>query len=230
MVLDLALMLRIVALKLHRTYIFIALFALLNLFYDGIGLVLNTQSEDFSRVVFLSRFVFAVVYPLVLWDLFEEASPAIDKLRKFAVSRMINSMIFICLWGLLIAAFTSNDGDRMSYVMQLSVIVWTGSVAAALAFLWVMRKGVRLNSLPLPHNTTIWSRYFTVVLIIEACSCVLLLVLSSLSGEQNKLSEPIAQISDSVFGICEIALTVWCVMKLRPANSDETNVPAKVSP
>lgn len=230
MVLDLALMLRILGLKLHRTYVFIALFALLNLLYDGVGLALNTQSEDFSRVVFVSRFVFAVVYPLVLWDLFEEATPIIDKLRKFAVSRMINSMVFICIWGLLIAAFTSNDTDRMSYVIQLSVIVWTGSVAAALAFLWVMRKGVKLNNFVLPHNTTIWTRYFAVILIIEACSCVLLLVLSSLHGAQDKFSEPIAQIGDSVFGLCEIALTAWCVLKLRPANSDASNVPAKVSP
>ncbi len=230
MVLDLALMLRIVGLKLHRTYLFITLFALLNLFYDAVGLILNTQSEEFSRVVFLSRFVFAVVYPLVLWDLFEEARPQIDKLRKFAMTRMINSMVFICLWGLLIAAFTSGDGDHMAYVVQLSMIVWTGSVAAALAFLWVMRKGLRVNSLAIPRNTLIWSRYFSIVLIIEACSCVLILILSSLRGSQSNLTEPIAQATDSIFQVCEIGLTVWCVLKLRPANSDVTDVPAKVNP
>jgi|GEM_PF-1641590 len=231
MVMDLVLMGRILALKLHRTYFFISLFAVLSLFYDGVGLMLGTRTEDFIRVVILSRFLYAVVYPLVLWDLFEEAKPLVEKLRRLAMSRMISSLIFITLWGLLIAAFTGGDDSEQShYLMRLAFVVWTGSVAASLAFLWVMRRGIRANtSWQLPHNTNIWFRFFQLLLVIEAVSCALNLLLPSVKAMGSNLGDPISQASDPVLQFCEILLTGWCVFKLRPLPSNDTDLPAKVN-
>lgn len=230
MVLDLFLMVRIVALKLHRTYLFITLFALLTLFYDGVALVLGIQSEDYTRVLILSRFLYAVVYPLVLWDLFEEAKPVVEKLRKLAMTRMISSMIFIALWGLLIAEFTGGNSEQGGYAVRLAIVIWTGSVAAALAFLWVMRRGIKANEFQLPRNTTVWFRYFAWLLGIEAVSCVLELVLPALKAIGSTLVEPIAQISDPALQLSEIALTLWCIFRLRGASPGTTDVPANVNP
>jgi hypothetical protein len=229
MALDLFLMVRIVALKLHRTYMFIALFALLSLFYDAVGLVLGTRSEEFTRVVILSRFLYALVYPLVLWDLFEEAKPPLEKLRKPAMTRMISSVIFISLWGLLITAFTGDTGEQGGYPMRLAIVIWTGSVAAALAFLWVMRRGIKANQLQLPHNTAVWFRYFSWLLAMEAVFCVLELVLPYLKAMASNLVEPIAQVSEPVLQLSEIALTTWCIFKLRAVSPDVTDVPANVN-
>jgi hypothetical protein len=230
MALDLALMLRIVILKLHRTYFFIALFALLSLFYDGVGLALGIQSEAYTRVVILSRFLYAIVYPLVLWDLFEEAKPVVEKLRKLAMTRMISSMIFISLWGLLIAFFTADNGEQGGYSIRLAIVIWTGSVAAGLAFLWVMKRGIKVNQFQLPRNTAVWFRYFALLLGIEAASCALELVLPSMKAMGSNLVEPIAQVSEPILQISEIAVTIWCIFKLRPVSPDVTDVPADVNP
>ena len=229
MVLDLVLLLRILTLKLRRTYMFITLFALLSLFYDGVELVMGSESPDFRGVSVLSRFVYAIVYPLVSWDLFEEAKQTVDKVRKMAMSRMMTSLLFISLWGLLIAAFTGgDDGDQSQYLMRLAVIVWTGSVASALAFLWVMRRGMKANQWELPWNTTIWYRFFALVLAIQAISCVLSLGLQFVHGESPNLAETIAQSGDVVLQVFGIALTAWCVYKLRAVPSDASNVPVDV--
>lgn len=231
MVLDLVLMLRILGLKLHRTYSFISLFALLSVFYDGVGLVLGIQSDEFIRVGFLSRFLYAVVYPLALWDVFEEAKPLVEKLRKLAMTRMISSMIFISLWGLLIAAFTGGNNEQAGgYSIRLAVVIWTGSVAASLAFLWVMRRGIKVNQFQLPRNTAVWFRYFAWLLGIEAVSCLLELVLPSMKAMGSSLTEPLAQVSDSLLQISEIALTAWCIFRLRGASPGTTDVPANVNP
>ena len=228
MVLDAVLLLRIAQLKLSRTYVFILLFALLNLFYDGVEIWMGRDSIQFTRVAIYSRFVYAIVFPLTTWDLFEEAKPMIDKIRRLAMTRMISSLLFITLWGLLIAAFTGEDGDSSQYMMRLALVVWTGSVAATLAFLWVMRKGIKAGPLPLPYNTKVWLRFFQILLVIEAVSCVLLLVVQSVQGMGAKVVEAIEQVSDPLFILSGILVTGWCVIKLRPIPSDASDVPADV--
>ncbi len=227
MLLDLALMLRILILKLQRTYLFITLFAVLALLYDGVELYLGSQSDDFVQVSLLSRFIYAIVFPLAIWDLFEEAKPFIEKLRRLAMSRMVSSLLFISIWALLIAAFTGGDDDAQShYMVRLAFILWTGSVAASLAFLWVMRRGMKANKWTLPKNTRVWLKFFQLLLILEAVSCVLEFVLPSMKAMGSKLVEPIAQVSDVTLQVCVIVLTVWCIFSLRPVPADAPNVPA----
>jgi hypothetical protein len=227
MLLDLVLMLRILSLKLQRTYIFITLFAVLGLLYDGVELFLGSQSEAFVQVSLLSRFIYAIVFPLAIWDLFEEAKPLIEKLRRMAMSRMMSSLLFISIWALLIAAFTGGDDDGQShYMVRLAFILWTGSVAASLAFLWVMRRGMKANQWSLPRNTGIWLRFFQLMLVLEAVSCILEFVLPTMKAMGSSIVEQIAQLSDVTLQICVIALTAWCAFRVRGVPSDAPNTPA----
>jgi uncharacterized Tic20 family protein len=231
MVLDVVLMLRILTLRLHRTYLFVTLFALLSLFYDGVEVLLGSQSDSFVQVILLSRFIYAIVFPLAIWDLFEEARPLVDKVRRMAMSRMISSLLFISLWGLLIAAFTGgDDGNQSHYMARFAFVAWTGTVAAALAFLWVMKKAIKANQWQLPRNTEIWVRFFQLLLVIEAVSCALDLLLPSLKAIGSNLADTIGQVSEPVLQVCAAVLTGWCVFNLRAVPSNAENVPADVKP
>jgi hypothetical protein len=230
MLLDLILLARILTLKLRQTYVFITLFALLGLFYDGAALYMGSESADFRDVAALSRFIYAIVFPLASWDLFEEARLTVDKVRKMAMSRMTTSLLFISLWGLLIAAFTgSDDGSEPQYLMRLAVVLWTGSIAASLAFLWVMRRGMKLNHWELPWNTMIWYRFFGLTLVIEAVSCALGIALQFVHSASPSLAAQISQISAVVLEAGGILLTAWCVFKLRAVPSDASKVPVDVN-
>ena len=229
MVLDLILMLRILTLKLRQTYTFITLFALMNLFYDGIELRLGDKSPEFQRVWFFSKFIFAVVYPLAAWDVFEEAKALLDQVRKIAMSRMITSLLFISLWGLLIAAFTGAEGENQSqYMMRLALIIWTGSVAAVLSFFWVMRRGIKMQPFELPKNTIIWRWYFQLLLIVEAISCLLYMAFEFVSSDSVKVAENLADVVYAALEVCVIALTCWCVYKLRRVSSEVPNTSINV--
>jgi len=229
MLFDLLLMVRILALKLRRTYTFITLFALMSLFYDGLALVMGVDSPEFRGVGVLSKLIYAIIFPLASWDLFEEAKLTVDKVRKMAMSRMMTSLLLISLWGLLIAAFTGpDDGAESQYLMRVSLIVWTGSIAASIAFLWVMRKGMKVNQWELPWNTVIWYRFFGLLLITEAASCALGLALQFVHSSSPGLAEQIAQVGDVVLEGFGILLTAWCVYKLRavPSDAKVENAPA----
>jgi hypothetical protein len=229
MFLDLLLMLRILTLRLRQTYVFITLFVLLSLFYDGVALLMGSESPEFRNVTLLSKFVYSIVYPLVAWDLFEEAKQTVDKVRKMAMSRMMTSLLFITLWGLLIAAFTGGeDSGQSMYLMRVSIVVWTGAIASALAFLWVMRKGTKVNNWELPRNTSIWYTYFGLILMIQAIWCVLSLGLGLVINQSPHLAETIDQGSDLVLNFFGILLTAWCTYKLRAVPSDASNVTVDV--
>jgi uncharacterized Tic20 family protein len=220
-VLDALLLLRILGLRLHRTYLFITLVAVLSLFYDAIGLALGPESERYFRVVILSKFLYAIVFPLAIWDVFEEAKPMVDKTRQMAMSRTIGSLIFITLWGLLIAALSAgDDNDQIGYLLRLAVIVWTGSVAAALAFLWVMRRSGKALSWDLPRNTRVWFRYFQLTLVIEAINCLLALVIPSVKSSGSALPAGVEDGFSIALQLADMLLVGWCVWKLRAIEPD----------
>ena len=230
MVLDLILMVRILVLKLRRTYLFITLFAFLSLFYDAIELAMGSDSPDFHGVWIFSKFVYGIVFPLAAWDLFEEAKPFIDKVRKLAMSRMITGLVFILFWGLLVAAFTGgNESGNSLYLVRVALFVWTGSVASVLAFLWVMKKGIKANNWELPWNTAIWYRYFQLLLVIEAFSCVRLMAFQILQDVAPKTIKTVDVVSDTAMQAFWLGLTGWCIYKLRAIPTTASNVQVDVN-
>src|SRR5579875_1216112 len=87
---DCALLLRILLLRLHRTYLFITLAAVLAVFFDGILLWLGPDSREFSRVFIYSRFLYIVVFPAAAWDVFEEAKGPVASLRRLGMRRLVS--------------------------------------------------------------------------------------------------------------------------------------------
>jgi hypothetical protein len=225
-VLDVILVLRILFLKLHKTYLFVTLVAVLSVFYDAIGLVLGLQTPAFAKVEIFSKFLYAIVYPLALWDLFEEARGPVEKIRKLAMSRFIGSLVLITLWGLLMASFTGGGNDTMfDFLMRLNMPIWLGSVAAALAFIWVMKRGIKANSLTLPHNTQVWLRFFQWMLALEGALCLFELIFLAVPNPAGEMTKNMEDSVSVVAQLTGMAITGWCVVKLRRTPADISDVP-----
>src|SRR5947209_14634311 len=124
--LDGLLLLRVLQLRLHRVYAFLTLACGLALFFDGVGLWLGTESEENMRVFLYSRFLYTFIYPLVAWDVFEQMSDQIGKLRRMAMGRLISGLVLTFVIGLLIAG-SADSGDSSSgdtTMSAIAVILW----------------------------------------------------------------------------------------------------------
>jgi hypothetical protein len=218
---DLLLLLRVVTLKLHRTYFFIALACLLSVFFDGVALWLGPDSDENLRVFLYSRFLYAFVYPVAAWDVFEEFTPHLAKLRRLAISRTITSLVLITLFGLALSAFlaSGNDADDSVFLKTLAIFVWTGSAAASLSFLWVMHKEMRAQKLSPPRNTFVWLVFYELVLLGEIVSCFVVQI-SSMFSAAGKEILTLALLS---YGM---SVTVWCAIKLRALPREAPSEPA----
>jgi hypothetical protein len=207
---DLLLLLRVVTLKLHRTYFFIALACLLSVFFDGIALWLGPESQENFRVFLYSRFLYAFVYPVAAWDVFEELAPHLAKLRRIAISRTITSMVLITLFGLALSAFlaSGSDADSSTFIKTLGVFVWTGSTAASLSFLWVMHKEMRAQKLSPPRNTFVWLLFYELILLGEIANCFLLQI-------AGIFSQTVAEILTLTLLTYGMGVTAWCAIQLR---------------
>jgi hypothetical protein len=216
---DVLLLLRVLFLKLHRPYVFITLFCLLEVFFDGIEFWLHPDSHEFERVFIYSRFLYPLVYPAAVWDVFEEAKAVLTKLRRLAISRTVSSLVLMTLLGLLMASFaaSSDNADSSAFVSTLAVIVWTGSITASLAFLWIMHRTLRTQKLETPHNTRVWMLFFEMWLISEAVSCFFLLLAQFKPG--------VGEIVEAVLLLYQIGITAWCIGKLRAVPSDVPSAP-----
>ncbi len=212
---DVVLMVRILALRLRRVYVFITLYALLNLLYDGLALKLGMESKEFGSVEVYWKFVEAVVFPLAAWDIFEEAKATVDSVRKLAMSRMATSLVFISIWGFLIGALAGSEKESGGTYKITALIVWSGSVAATLAFLWVMRRAMQAHNWELPRNTVVWNRFFLVMLAMSAVIGVMILVWPFLGENVAGIADKVENVMDIVLQTTGVVITGWCVFQLR---------------
>jgi hypothetical protein len=221
---DLLLLLRVLTLKLHRTYFFIALACLLSVFFDGIALWLGVDSQENFRVFLYSRFLYAFVFPVAAWDVFEEFTPHLTKLRRLAISRTITSLVLITLFGLALSAFLSSasDADDSTFTKTLAVFVWTGSAAASLSFLWVMHKEIRAQKLSPPRNTFVWLVFYELILLGEIVNCFLL----QIAGVFNQPAANAVTLALLTYGM---AITLWCAIKLRALHPEAPSEPANAN-
>jgi hypothetical protein len=220
---DLLLLLRVLTLKLHRTYFFIALACLLSVFFDGVALWLGPDSQENFRVFLYSRFLFAFVFPVAAWDVFEEFTPHLAKLRHLAISRTITSLVLITLFGLALSAFLASGSDAADdsiFIKTLAIFVWTGSAAASLSFLWVMHKEMRAQKLSPPRNTFVWLLFYELILLGEIANCFLLQI-------AGIFSQVVAEILMLVLLTYGMGVTIWCVIKLRALHPEAPSEPAK---
>lgn len=218
--LDGLLLLRVLQLRLHKVYAFLTLACGLTLFYDGVALWLGNESEAFLRVFIYSRFLYAVVYPLAAWDVFEQMADQIGRVRRMAMSRLISALVLSSVVGLLLAGSGDGDSPATATVTDLmALVLWAGASLASLAFLFTMGRILKAQHLELPHNTFVWMRYFQLSLLAEVLNCFSSLTLSFLKSPAAVGTINIVLISYS------IAITAWCLVRLRMIQSDVPSAP-----
>ena len=173
------------------------------------------------RVFLYSRFLYAFVFPVAAWDVFEEFTPHLAKLRRLAISRTITSLVLITLFGLALSAFlaSGNDADDSTFLKTLAVFVWTGSAAASLSFLWVMHKEMRAQKLSPPRNTFVWLVFYELILLGEIVNCFLL----QISGVFSPAGAEILTLALLTYGM---SVTLWCAIKLRALPPEAPSEPA----
>ncbi|HYZ71607.1 MAG TPA: hypothetical protein VE641_00915 [Chthoniobacterales bacterium] len=219
--LDGLLLLRVIQLRLHRVYAFLTLACGLALFFDVVGLWLGTNSEENFRVFLFSRFLYVFIYPLVAWDVFEQIANQIGKLRRMAMARLISGLLVTAVLGLLIAG-SEESGDSSSNGTALgtiAVILWAGGSTASLAFLFSVQRILRAQKVELPNNTFVWMRYFELSLLAEVVNCFSSLVFSLVKSPAT------VGVVNIVFICYEIAITLWCIVRLRMIQSDVPSAP-----
>ncbi len=187
---DVLLLCRVLMLRLHRVYVFITLACLLSIFFDAVDLSLGTGSEAGLRVFLYSRFLYAVLYPLIAWDVFEEMKTQIAKLRRLAIGRLISGLVFATMFGFILALYfqDSDAAGQPPVMIMLAIVLWAGSSTATLAFLWTLHRAIRAQHLERPNNTHVWMIFYQLLLIAEVLTCFFFSCRCWRSNRQQTLS------------------------------------------
>ncbi len=219
---DCLLLLRILTLRLFRPYVFVTLFCLLGVLFDSVMLWLGPDSREFTRVFFYSRFLYALVFPAVAYDVFEEAKGQVAKFRRLGVRRLVSTIILAAVFGFLVAGLggVEQAGGGDATLATVAVVVWAASPTASMAFLWAMRRAIRTQTIEVPRNTSVFMVFFSLAFAMELLSCLFDIAAPLLSAG---LSGAI-QLAINAFGI---AITAWCILKLRAMPSDMEPEPQK---
>jgi hypothetical protein len=220
---DALLLCRVLLLKLQRVYLFITLACLLALFFDGVDLWLATDPDRSLRLFLYSRFLYAFLFPLVVWDVFEEMKPQISKIRRMAVGKLVSGLFFATVFGFLLSALApSDDHNGTSVLAMLGLVLWAGSSTASLAFVWTLRRALRAQNLGPPNNTVVWMAFWQLFLLAQVLYCFCSLMLPYLkNGTADALN--------IVFNSYGIVITAWCILKLRALPSDVPSAPANAN-
>src|SRR4051794_9966204 len=217
---DALLLLRILVLRLHRVYFFITLYCVLALFFDLVGLRLGDSSPEYTMVFIYSRFLYAIVFPLVAWEVFEEMKGQVGKLRRLAAGRLISGIFFAILFGLLITSMGEADdaANQPSVSAIMALVLWAGTSTASLAFLVAIHRVLRGQPLlDRPNNTSVWLSYFELSFLGEVLYCIATFLVPLLKSELTNSIVPV------LFMTYAMAITVWCSWRLR-------SIPSGLSP
>ncbi len=210
---DALLLARVLQLRLQRVYLFITLACALSVFFDGVQLWLGINSDESQRVFLYSRFLYAFLYPLVAWDVFEEMKAQVSQMRRVAIARLISGLFFAALFGFIVTLFLGGDQEQPVLSTMLAVILWAGSSTATLAFLWSLRRALRAQQMPRPNNTFVWMTFYQLTLIAEVIACFAAVLGTFL----NVAARDVLDICLLTYGLL---ITVWCATKLRRVPSD----------
>lgn len=222
-VLDGLLLCRVLLLKLHRIYVFITLACLLSLFFDVVLLWLGPTSVESERVFLYSRFLYAVLFPAIAWDVFEEIKSQISKLRQLAIRRLISGLLLASMCGLIVSAFADTDPNGPPLrLATFAVVLWAASSTASLAFLWNVQKVLRTQKFDLPNNTFVWLTFYELTFAYEILSCFFLI-------SAALLKPPITDGIQMLLSIYDILITGWCILKLKTLPTGVSSAPQKAS-
>jgi hypothetical protein len=212
---------RVLMLRLQRVYVFITLACVLTVLFDCVTLWQGTASQASLRVFLYSRFIYALVFPLAAFDVFEEVKAGTGKLRRFALTKLISGLFFATLFGFIMSLFVQSDNSGEPVVLTtLALGLWAGSSSATLAFLWTLHRGMSLQHIERPRNTHVWLVFWALSLIGEVLSCFYFVVGSFI---KNNMA---ADVVNMIFLVYGIAVTAWCIVMLRGLPSPVQSEPA----
>ncbi len=222
-VVDAVLLLRILQLRLYRTYLFITLACVVGLFFDSVGLWLGTETRESVRVFLYSRFLYAFIFPAAAYDVWEEVKAQIARIRNLASFRLVASLTLAAIFGLIIAGFAgSEENGGENLVGTFAIILWAAASTASLAFLWSLHRQARAQKVVLPNNTSVWLLYYQLSLAGEVVACFWIIIGSQFNGFVNNTLD----FSLNLYGIL---ITLWCIWKLRALTSDVPSAPENAS-
>jgi hypothetical protein len=216
---DVVLLLRVLTLRLQRTYVFLTLACVLTVLFDVAILSLNRESPERVRVEVYANLLIAFVFPLAAWDVFEEIASALAPIRRLAILRTLTSLLMVTFFGLILAspAFHADDPTGLAFVLTLTIIVSTGSATGCLTFFWAMRRALRLQKLTTPHNTFVWMVFYALLLAGQIVTWLLWLLEDALNLPVSSFATQFITLSLDTFGI---VITVWCAVRLRALPKD----------
>ena len=211
---DALLLLRILQLRLQRTYLWITLAAVITLLLDSVALFYGPESREAVRLFVFSRFLYAFLFPAAAYDVWEEVKTQVGRIRRFAAIRLVSSLSLAALLGFIIAAVAGNgESTDDSLVNTFAVILWAAASTASLAFLWSMNRLARAAKVAVQGNTLVWLWFFQLTLAAEVVTCFIIII-----GQQ--FTAFVSTAIDFSLALYSILITLWCVWKLRGQPSD----------
>ena len=213
---DLVLLLRVLALRLQRTYLFLTLACALAVIFDVADLLFADQTP---RLQIYSELFVACFFTPAAWDVFEEISVSVAALRRLAMLRTLASFIIISFFGLVwLSSFTDKDDPTgLAFPFALTMIVSTATSAGCLGFLWIMRRGMQLQKIAVKKNTFVWMTFFALLMAGQLLSWFVLMAEEFLSGPARENFSPIINMALNSYGM---VITIWCALKLRGLQKD----------
>jgi hypothetical protein len=210
---DALLLARVLQLRLQRVYLFIALACLVGLFFDIVQLWWGLNSIESQQIGLYSHFLYAFLYPLVAWDVLEEMKDQISRMRRIAMGRLISGLFLSTLCGFILSLFVTGDEGQPVVGITLAVVLWAGSSAATLGFLWSLQRAFKTQKIARPNNTFVWMTFYQLVLLAELVACFG----SMLGSFLNTIAQGVITICLLVYSLL---ITVWCVVRLKRVPSD----------
>lgn len=224
-VLEAILLLRVVALKLYRVYLFITLFCALNVLFDAVSCYFGWDSHETENIFIYTLFFFAVLYPFVAWDSFEESKTQIAKPRRLQTFRMVSGLLLTAICALIVGLVVDPTDPQGNSVMFpfMGVFLLTGAASGAAAFLWFLYRYARAQKIVLARNTFVWTVFFMLASALQILDCLEILT-------RSLLPSLVGDIGGVVLLTLDIALLAWCIFALRAASSDVASSAERANP
>jgi len=205
-VIDVALLARILSLRLHRTFQFVTLYCTVVVLLDAVGWLLGIGSDDTQRVFVYSRFLMIVIFPLAAWDAFEGVPAPLQVFRRPQLVRLITGMVLTTVVALLVGGTMGENATSYDVTIQVAIIVWLSSSASSLGFVWIMRRLARAQKVALSGNIETFSTYFLLVFTLEVLAAISVVI--PMKGA--------AQLIEIALTLAGAAISAWCIARLRP--------------
>ena len=218
------LLFRILSLKLYRVYAFITLYCALNLLFDGASWYVGWEAPEAATIFIYSLFFFALLYPLVAWDTFEESKTQLAKLRRAQTIRLVSGLFITGLCALLIGLNLepTDPHGNSTLAVFIGVFLLTGSASACAAFLWFMYRFIRTQKIVIAHNTFVWAVYFMLALSLAIVDCMAVLI-------RPLIPAAAGDITGLVLLTLDLGLLGWCIVRLKAVPPDVASAPEKAS-